>query len=104
VFDIRSSKCTPLHAHNAATSAVSLAANGRTLVTYSEREGKVSIWQSSSGLLSLMSPGPLKLVRVVDSVPPIKQGTTNKTPIFKWDAPRLITLYTADGNKKSFAV
>ena len=104
VFDVKNTKCTPLHAHNAPTSAVSLATNGRTLVTFSENEGRVSIWQSSSGLLSLMSPGPLKLVRVVDALPPLSSSHTSKSPLFKWEATKLVSLYLSDGTKKSFAV
>ena len=104
VFDVRSTKCTPLHAHNAPTSAVSFASNGRTLVTFSESEGRVSIWQSSSGLLSLMSPGPLKLVRMVDALPPLPQNHPSKCPVFKWEATKLVSLYLNDKTKKSFAV
>ncbi|XP_063674628.1 WD repeat-containing protein 7-like isoform X2 [Bolinopsis microptera] len=104
VFDVKNTKCTPLHAHNAPTSAVSLATNGRTLVTFSENEGRVSIWQSSSGLLSLMSPGPLKLVRVVDALPPLSSNHSSKSPLFKWEATKLVSLYLSDGTKKSFAV
>lgn len=107
IFDIRNSKCLPLHAHNGPTSVVSFSSNGRILVSFSEREGKVSIWQSSSGLLSLpsswsISSGPLKLLRVVDTLPPLKQGT--KSPMFKWETSKLISLFLSDGTKKSFAV
>ena len=107
VFDIRNAKCMPLHAHNAPTSVVSFSSNGRILVTFSEREGKVSIWQSSSGLLSLpsswsLSSGPLKLLRIVDTLLPLQQGS--KSPVFKWETSKLISLYLSDGTKKSFAV
>ena len=55
MFDIKTSKCHPLHAHSAAITCLSLSPNGRALITYSEREGKVTIWQVSAGVSNVDS-------------------------------------------------
>jgi len=104
MFDIKSSKCHPLHAHSAPITALSLSPNGRALITYSEREGKLTIWQSSAGILSLMSPGPLKLVRCVDTLPVVSVDSYPKVAQFKWDTSRSVHLCLPDGTRKLYTL
>lgn len=104
MFDIKSSKCHPLHAHSAPITALSLSPNGRALITYSEREGKLTIWQSSAGILSLMSPGPLKLVRCVDTLPVVSVDSYPKVAQFRWDTSRSVHLCLPDGTRKLYTL
>ncbi|XP_023310546.1 WD repeat-containing protein 7 isoform X2 [Anoplophora glabripennis] len=105
LYELRQGKCTTIHAHSSAVTALSFSPDGKFLVSYACGENKLSFWQTSTGMFGL-GQSQTKNVKSYSTAPIADVARLNPMRLARliWINNRTVTLMLADGSETRFNV
>ncbi|XP_073987557.1 WD repeat-containing protein Rbcn-3B isoform X4 [Rhodnius prolixus] len=105
LYELRSSKCQVIQAHEAAITANAFSPDGKFLVSYSCGENRLSFWQTSTGMFGL-GTSQTRRIKSYSTSPVAEMSRLNPMRLAKlvWINNRTVTLMLADGSETRFNV
>uniref|UniRef100_A0A1B6CWJ7 WD repeat-containing protein 7 n=1 Tax=Clastoptera arizonana TaxID=38151 RepID=A0A1B6CWJ7_9HEMI len=105
LYELRSSKCQMIAAHNSPITALAFSPDGKFLVSYSCGENRLSFWQTSTGIFGLGN-SQTKCTKSYSTSPVTEMSRLNPMRLAKliWINNRTVTLMLADGSETRFNV
>ncbi|XP_014253384.1 WD repeat-containing protein 7 isoform X2 [Cimex lectularius] len=105
LYELRSSKCQTIKAHDSAITANAFSPDGKYLVSYSCGENKLSFWQTSTGMFGLGN-SQTKRIKTYSTSPVAEISRLNPMRAAKlvWISNRTVILMLADGSETRFNV
>ncbi|KAI5705427.1 hypothetical protein M8J76_002278 [Diaphorina citri] len=105
LYELRSSKCQMIPAHNSAISALAFSPDGKSLVSYSCGENKLSFWQTSTGMFGLGN-SQTRCIKTYSTSPIAEMSRLNpmRMPKLVWINNKTVTLMLADGSETRYNI
>ncbi|XP_008476865.1 WD repeat-containing protein 7-like [Diaphorina citri] len=92
-------------AHNSAISALAFSPDGKSLVSYSCGENKLSFWQTSTGMFGLGN-SQTRCIKTYSTSPIAEMSRLNpmRMPKLVWINNKTVTLMLADGSETRYNI
>jgi len=102
LYELRSSRCQLIPAHESAITALAFSPEGKVLASFSYRDKKISFYQTSSSLLGMLS-STIKCIQSYSTLLPDDPNAV-KTVRILWTSKKNIVLLLGDGSQHKFSI
>ncbi|XP_047143877.1 WD repeat-containing protein 7 isoform X1 [Hydra vulgaris] len=100
LYELRSSRCQIIPAHETAVSALAFSPEGKYLASFSFSDKKINFYQTSSSLLGMLS-STIKCIHSYNTAIP-DNNMAGKTIRILWTSKKRVVLLLGDGSQQSF--